>query len=97
MDTRKWNTDASLDRGNIVRTTIRRDDGLPDDARQLAVKHGTTLTATSEEPLQEPPARSRTAAPGQRTRLTATGEGGTLPGIDLDDLASLFDTMHGRH
>ena len=80
-----------------MRTTIRLDDGLLDEAKRLAVRHGTTLTAIIEESLRERLARSRAVAPGQRTRLKTTGEGGVLPGIDLDDSASLLEMMDDRH
>ena len=79
-----------------MRTTIRLDDGLLDDARRLAFKHGTTLTAIIEESLRERLARSQSGSSGQRTRLATTGEGGVLPGIDLDDSASLLDMMDDR-
>ena len=80
-----------------MRTTIRLDDGLLDEARRLAVERGTTLTAIIEESLRERLARSRAPPPGQHTRLTTAGEGGVLPGIDLDDSASLLDMMDDRH
>ena len=79
-----------------MRTTIRLDDGLLDEARRLAVRHGTTLTAIIEESLRERLARSQSGLSGQRTRLATTGEGGVLPGIDLDDSASLLDMMDDR-
>ena len=79
-----------------MRTTIRLDDGLLDEVRRLAAKHGTTLTAIIEESLRERLARSRSGPSGQRTRLATTGEGGVLPGIDLDDSASLLDMMDDR-
>ena len=37
---------------------------------------------------------ARTTAKSQ-TKLTTTGRGGLLPGIDLDDSASLLDAMDG--
>ena len=79
-----------------MRTTIRLDDGLLDQTRRLAVRHGTTLTAIIEESLRERLARSQSGLSGPRTRLTTTGEGGVLPGIDLDDSASLLDMMDDR-
>ena len=79
-----------------MRTTIRLDDGLLDEAKRVAAKHGTTLTAIIEESLRERLARSRAAPSRPRVRLTTTGEGGVLPGIDLDDSASLFDIMDDR-
>ena len=80
-----------------MRTTIRLDDRLLDEAKRLAVERGTTLTAIIEESLRERLARSRAVPSGRRTRLTTTGEGGVLPGIDLDDSASPLDMMDDRH
>ena len=79
-----------------MRTTIRLDDGLLDEARRAAAEHGTTLTAIIEESLRERLARRRAATRTQYTRLPTAGEGGTLPGVDLDDSASLLDVMDDR-
>ena len=79
-----------------MRTTIRLDDGLLDEAKRLAARQGMTLTAVIEESLRERLARSRSAPLERRTRLATTGEGGVLPGVDLDDPASLFDLMDDR-
>ena len=80
-----------------MRTTIRLDDGLLAEVRRLAVRRGTTLTAIIEESLRERLARSRAVPRGQLTRLKTTGEGGVLPGVDLNDSASLLDMMDDRH
>ncbi|MCY3844313.1 MAG: hypothetical protein OXH69_12330 [Acidobacteria bacterium] len=53
-----------------------------------------TLTAIIEESLRARLART-TVEPRKRTRLTTTGRGGLLPGVDLDDSASLLDAMDG--
>ena len=79
-----------------MRTTIRLDDTLLDEAKRAAAEHEMTLTAMIEESLRERLARSRAAPAGRRTRLATAGEGGVLPGIDLDDSASLFDIMDDR-
>ena len=76
-----------------MRTTIRLDDALLDEAKRAAAEHGTTLTAIIEESLRERLARCRAATHRRYTRLATTGEDGTLPGIDLDDSASLLDVM----
>ena len=80
-----------------MRTTIRLDDGLLDEIRRLAAEHKKTLTAIIEESLRERLARSRSTSVGQRTRLTTAGQGGVLPGVDLDDSASLLDIMDDGH
>ena len=76
-----------LNRGDLMRTTIRLDDALLYEARPVAAEHGTTLTAIIEEALRERLARCRAATHTQHTRLPTAGEGGTLPGVDLDDSA----------
>lgn len=77
------------------RTTVRLDDHLLRQARRRAADTGRTLTSLIEEglrlllgrsahgklPLPEPP------------ELPISGEGGTLPGVDLDDTAALYDLM----
>ncbi len=79
-----------------MRTTIRLGDALLADAKREAVRLGMTLTAIIEESLRERLARSATnAEPRPRVRLTTTGKGGVLPGIDLDDSAALLDVMDG--
>ena len=79
-----------------MRTTIRLDDGLLDEARRLAARQGMTLAAVIEESLRERLARSRSAPLVRRTRLATTGEVGVPAGIDLDDSASLLDLMDDR-
>lgn len=77
-----------------MRTTIRLADSLLMEAKHEAAKCGTTLTAIIEESLRARLARARTE-PRTRVKLTTAGRGGLLPGIDLDDSASLLDVMDG--
>jgi hypothetical protein len=75
-----------------MRTTIRIDDQLLAEARQLAVRTGRTLTAVVEDALREVLNRQR--RPGRRTIALATvGGDGLQPGVDLDDSAALLDLM----
>ena len=80
-----------------MRTTVRLDEGLLDQAKREAQRRGTTVTALIEEGLRlvlRPPAP---VAPERRIRLLVShATGGTLPGVDLDDTASLLDLMEGR-
>ena len=79
-----------------MRTTVRLDDALLLEAKHEAARLGTTLTALIDESLRERLARSAAnAEPRPRVRLTTTGHGGLLPGVDLDDSASLLDLMEG--
>lgn len=79
-----------------MRTTVRLDDGLLDQARREARRRGTTLTALIEQGLRlaiRPPQSEqrsvRIALPVSR----ATG--GLMAGIDLDDSAAVLDRMDG--
>ena len=78
-----------------MRTTVRLEDDLLREAKQLAARRGTTLTAVIREAVQAYLARpdDLPAAPAD---LPVSGHGGTLPGVDLDDSAQLYDLMDGR-
>ena len=79
-----------------MRTTIRLDDGLLEQAKAEARQKNKTLTSLIEEGLRlvlrsEPPARrKKIVVPVSRER------GGVLPGVDLDNNASLLDVMEDR-
>ena len=77
-----------------MRTTIRLADSLLMEAKREAAKCGMTLTAIIEESLRARLART-SAESHPPVRLTTTGHGGLLPGVDLDDSASLLDVMDG--
>jgi hypothetical protein len=80
-----------------MRTTIRLDDALLDRARREATRRGETLTALIERGL-----RLALASPAKRSRRrhveipVCREGGGTLPGVDLDDSATLLDIIEGR-
>jgi len=80
-----------------MRTTIRLDDHLLAQAKQVANATGRTLTRLIEDALRQSLAR-RSPAPGRRPppRLTTVGGKGLQPGVDLDDGAALLDLMEGR-
>lgn len=78
-----------------MRTTIRLDSELLRQAKRRALETGRTLNAVIEDALRaallhRPPAG---AAP---VELPVSGAGGTLPGVDLHDTASLYDLLDGR-
>jgi len=79
-----------------VRTTIRLDDGLLADARRLARDRGTTLTRIIEDSLRETLARRQSRRAASKVRLPTTGGRGVLPGVDLDDTASLLDLLESK-
>lgn len=71
------------------------DDALLAAAKRRAAETGRTLTAVIEDAVRRALAE-RAAADGALRPLPTFGNGGTLPGIDLDDSASLLDAMEGR-
>ncbi|MCH7715379.1 MAG: ribbon-helix-helix protein, CopG family [Gemmatimonadetes bacterium] len=79
-----------------MRTTVRLEDDILRRAKERAVASGTTLTGVIREALQAYLARPVDAADPCPVALPVSGSGGTLPGIDLDDTASLYDVMDGR-
>ena len=70
-----------------MRTTIRLNDRLLAEAKQLAAQTGRTLTAVIEDALREKLARPHRRAKAKRIRLPVHGSGGLQPGIDLDHSA----------
>ena len=77
-----------------MRTTIRLDDHLLAEVKQLAASTGRSLTAIIEDSLRETLARRRETAGRQPVRLTTVSGHGLLPGVDLDDSAALLDLMN---
>lgn len=80
-----------------MRTTVRLDEALMQRARQEADRRGVTLTALIEQGLQlvlrRPLRRSQQAAV---LLPECKAGGGTLPGVDINDSASLIDRMDRR-
>jgi plasmid stability protein len=75
-----------------MRTTINLDDALLTEAKQVAARTGRSLTAVVEDALRQSLHR-RDPATRQVVELPMFGEGGTQPGVDLDDSAALLDLM----
>jgi hypothetical protein len=76
-----------------MRTTIRLPDDLLRRARRLAVETDRTLTSVIEDALRAALAGSERKRDGDPVALTTFGGGWTLPGVDIDDSASLLDRM----
>jgi hypothetical protein len=76
-----------------MRTTIRLDDQLLAEAKQLAAQTGQSLTSIIENALREMLSRRRQAAKRTPVQLTTVSGGGLLPGVDLDNSAALLDLM----
>ena len=80
-----------------MRTTVRLDAALLERARKEAVKRKTTLPSLIEQGLDLVLRRPMKATMRQPVVLPEChAGGGTLPGIDLNDSASLLDRMDDR-
>ena len=81
-----------------MRTTVRLDDALLEQAKQVAAQRHETLTALIEQGLRLVLARSRPSQVRRKRVVlpTCRAGGGVLPGVDLDDSAALLDVMEGR-
>jgi hypothetical protein len=79
-----------------MRTTVRLDDGLLDQARREARRRGTTLTALIEQGLRLAIRPPKPAERSARIRLPVSrARSGLIPGVVLDDSAALLDRMDG--
>jgi len=76
-----------------MRTTIRIDDQLLKEAKNYALRRGTSLTALVEDALREILSRQRDTGQREPARLITFKGNGLLPGVDLDDTAALLDVM----
>jgi Bacterial antitoxin of type II TA system, VapB len=76
-----------------MRTTIRIDEQLLKRAKQLAARSGKTLTSVIEDALREALARQQHSDPRKPVHLVTFKGKGLLPGVDLDDSATLLDLM----
>jgi hypothetical protein len=80
-----------------MRTTVRLEEALINQAKREAERRGETLTALIEQGLRLVLAQSRSRRPRERVKLPVSeAGGGVLPGIDLNDSAALLDIMEGR-
>ncbi len=77
----------------MKRTTIRLPDDLLKRAKRLAVETDRTLTSVIEDALRAALAGSEQRSDEKPLVLTTFGGGWTLPGVDIDDSASLLDRM----
>jgi hypothetical protein len=78
-----------------MRTTVRLNDALLQQARKEATRRGVTLTSLLEEGLRLALLKP---APKKRPRIelpVSTKTGGLLPGVDLSNSAALLDLMDG--
>ena len=80
-----------------MRTTVRLDDKLLKQAKAEAYRKRKTLTSLIEEGLRLVPANGESTVRRTKIVLPVSRErGGVLPGVDLDNNASLLDVMEER-
>ena len=80
-----------------MRTTIRLDDRLLEQAKREAAGRRKTLTSLIEQGLRLVLAQKAPSPKRQRVTLPVSrASGGLLPGVDLNDSASLYDLMENR-
>jgi hypothetical protein len=80
-----------------MRTTIRINDQLLKEAKQLAARSGKTLTSVIEDALRESLSRQRGSGRHESVHLVTFSGKGLLPGVDLDDSAALLDVMESSN
>ncbi len=78
-----------------MRTTIRLDDDLLTQLKQVAAHSHKTLTRVIEEALRETLARQRGTGERAPVKLETVSGKGIQPGVDLDDSAALLSLMEG--
>jgi len=79
-----------------MRTTVRLDDALLDQARREAQRRGETLTALIEKGLRLELAQAKPARHWPKVAIPVFNGGkGLLPGVDLNNSADLLDIMEG--
>ena len=76
-----------------MRTTIRLEDDLLRQVKQIAARSDRTLTAVIEDALREMLARQQSTEERARVKLTTVSGSGLQPGVDLDDSAALLALM----
>jgi len=80
-----------------MRTTIRIDDQLLAQTKQLAAKTGKTLTAVIEDALRETLTRQEEGQHREPVMLPVVEGEGLQTGVDLDDSAALLELMENAN
>ena len=76
-----------------MRTTIRLNDALLAEAKALAARSGRTLTRVIEDSLREALARGEEGGRGAPPDLPVVRGGRVRPGVNLDSMSDLLETM----
>ena len=79
-----------------MRTTVRLEDALLEQAKREAARRGETLTSLIEMGLRLVLAQVRPERRRRRVSLPVSRQlGGLLSGVDLDNSAALLDILDG--
>jgi hypothetical protein len=78
-----------------MRTTINLPDDLILQAKKAALDADTTLTEIISNALREALSKRGSKRARRDFKIIASGSGGLLPGVDLDDTSALMDIMDG--
>lgn len=76
-----------------MRTTVRLDDDLLQEAKAHAARTGRSLTRLLEDALRTFLTLDRRPRRRSAGKLPTYGSGGLRPGVDLDDTAALYEVM----
>jgi hypothetical protein len=79
-----------------MRTTINLDDELLSNAKVVAAREGRTLGDLITDALRVALAARQANLDREPTELPTFDGDGLLPGVDLDDTASLVELMEGQ-
>ena len=81
---------------DVMRTTVRLEEGLLRDAKAEATRRGETVTALIERGLRLVLAGGRRQGRRARVKLPVSrASGGTRRGVNLDDTSALLDLLDG--
>jgi hypothetical protein len=79
-----------------LRTTVRLEESLLEQAKAEAARQNKTVTALIEEGLYLVLKNAQNPVPRKKVVLPVSRQGGgTLPGVDLSNSAELLDIMEG--
>jgi Bacterial antitoxin of type II TA system, VapB len=76
-----------------MRTTVTIDDRLYTEAKVRAAAAGGSVGSVIEEALRAYLSRADQAAQAELEALPTVDTGGTRPGVNLDDMSSVFELL----
>ena len=76
-----------------MQITLELDEYLLEEAKTIAARSNRTLSVVVEDALREVFARMK--MPRKDVKLPTFGGSGLMPGVNIDNTASLYDIMDG--